>query len=162
MLSNTIFTLQIKTKCFTMVPLIPCFLTSFSGAIAILTTYCFHLTQDLCPCCSSARNSLPSLHLVNSCACFRSCLSSHLLQKAFPDCHALPKLGRFPHSIAFLSAGAQKPVGTCLQPTECLSFQVYRTISSMSRFPARQCQMDWVCLAHHRVHQHLSTAPGTQ
>lgn len=61
-----------------------------------LTTYCSRLTQDLCPCCSSTGNSLPSLHLVNSCACFRSCLSSHLLQTAFPDCHALPKLGASP------------------------------------------------------------------
>ena len=126
-------------------PFIPCFLF-FSGAIAILTTYFSLSTQDLCPCCSSARNPLSSLYLVNSCACFRSWLSSHLLQKAFPNCHTLPQLGPSPIT-AFLCAGAQKLVGACAEATECLLFQVYMTISLTSRSPTRQHPMDQVCLA---------------
>lgn len=72
---------MIKAKCFTMFPFPPHFLTPFSK-LQLPTMYCFLATQDLCPCCSSTRNSLSSLlQPVNSCACFRSQLSTHLLPK---------------------------------------------------------------------------------
>lgn len=62
------------------VPLPPSLSHPLLQATALLTMYCFLATQDLCPCCSSTRNSLSSLlQPVNSCACFRSQLSTHLL-----------------------------------------------------------------------------------